>query len=223
MNVTDIVIFGVILLSGLFALVRGFVKELLAVAGWVGAFFATVYLVGFVKPYFHNFIAIGWLADAAAAAAVFIVSLIALSAVSHAVARHVHQSDFKALDKSLGLAFGLFRGVVLVCLLYYLASVAVPDQTQYPPWIKTARSMPLIERGARVIDQIIPESVRRKGLEAMGAAEAKAQNAVDAQRAVQQLTQPPPKAEPPAKPTDGYKSNEIKELNRLIENNKSKP
>jgi membrane protein required for colicin V production len=222
MNVTDIVILGVILLSGLFALVRGFVKETLTVAGWVGAAFATYYLFGLADPLFRRFIAIAWLADGAAVVAVFVVSLIILSAVTHAIARHVHQSDFKALDKSLGLVFGLFRGAVLVCLAYVGWAWAVPDRQQDPSWLRDARTMPLVERGARMIEQLIPEAARRRGLEAVGEAKSKAKEGLDAQDAFQKLTQPTPKAATPAKPDNGYKPNEIKEMDRLIDNNQSK-
>jgi membrane protein required for colicin V production len=220
MNVTDIVVIGVILLSGLFAAWRGFVKETLAVMGWVGAFFATLYLIGIVKPYFRKFIAITWLADAAAAVAIFVIALIILSALSHSIARHVHQSDFKALDKSLGLLFGLARGAAVICLAYLAMAWALPDRQQYPAWIKDARTMPLVERGARMIEELIPESARRRGIEAVGAAERKAQEGIDAQRSFQQLTQPPAKADPP-KTQDGYKPNEIKEMDRLIDNNQT--
>jgi membrane protein required for colicin V production len=220
MNVTDIVIFGVIVLSGLFALVRGFVKETLTVAGWVGAGFATYYFFALVDPFFHRFIAIAWLANAAAGVTLFVVSLIVLSAVTHAIARHVHQSDFKALDKSLGLVFGLARGAVLVCVAYYGYAQIWPDRAQDPSWIKDARSMPLVERGARMIEELIPEAARRHGIEAMGAAKTKAQEGLDAEKALQKLAQPPPKADAP-KAQDGYKPNEIKEMDRLIDNSQS--
>ena len=49
-NVTDVVIALVILISGLFALFRGFVHELLAVVSWVGAGVATLYGFPYLQP-----------------------------------------------------------------------------------------------------------------------------------------------------------------------------
>ena len=50
-NVLDGIIVIVLLLSALFAFTRGFVKEVLAIGGWIGAFFSALYLYEPVKPY----------------------------------------------------------------------------------------------------------------------------------------------------------------------------
>jgi membrane protein required for colicin V production len=218
MNVTDIVVIVVILLSALFALIRGFVKEVLGIAGWVGAAFATLYLFHTVTPVFRGFISIPWLADGVAGLVIFIVSLVFLSAISHAIALRVHQSDFSALDKSLGLVFGILRGIVLVCLGYLALGWAVSSQDQYPTWVRDARTMPLVERGARLIEQLIPERARRHGIQAIGEVESKAQQGLDAKRAFDQLTQPAPKVDAP-KAHGGYKPDERKEMERVIQTN----
>ena len=41
-NATDIAVAGIILVSGAFALMRGFVHEVFAVGSWIGATFATL-------------------------------------------------------------------------------------------------------------------------------------------------------------------------------------
>ncbi|HLI12428.1 MAG TPA: CvpA family protein [Alphaproteobacteria bacterium] len=219
MNTTDIVVLAIIVVSGLLALLRGFVKEVLGMAGWIGAAFAALYLFPHVSPYVRKFIAIPWLADAVTGLGLFVVSLIILSAISHAIAARVHQSDFSALDKSLGLVFGLLRGIVVVCLAYIGLAWAVSSPDQFPSWIKEARTMPLVERGARVIEQLIPENVRLRSFEAMGAAEDKARQGLEAKRAFDQLAQPSPKAASGSKDHEGYKPDEIKEMNRLIQSN----
>jgi membrane protein required for colicin V production len=215
MNVTDIIVIVVIVLSGLLALARGFVKEVLGVAGWVGAGFATLYLFPVASPYAHRFIAVPWLANIATGAVIFVVSLILLSALSHAIALRVHQSQFSALDKSLGLVFGLLRGAVVVSIAYLALAWAVPAD-QYPPWVRQARTMPLVERGAQLIEQLIPQNARRRGLAAMGEAQDKAKQGLEAAKAVQQFAAPQPKASAP-KDADGYTPEERRDLNRAIE------
>ncbi|PPR36074.1 MAG: hypothetical protein CFH36_00621, partial [Alphaproteobacteria bacterium MarineAlpha9_Bin6] len=42
-NLPDLIVVGVVILSALFAFYRGFVRETLAIAGWVGAAFATIW------------------------------------------------------------------------------------------------------------------------------------------------------------------------------------
>ncbi|HYB11221.1 MAG TPA: CvpA family protein [Alphaproteobacteria bacterium] len=215
---TDIVVIIIILLSALFALIRGFVKEVLSVVGWVGAAFATLYLFSYVTPWFRNFIAIPWLADGAAGVTIFVIALVILSAISHAIAQRVHQSSFSALDKSLGLVFGLVRGIVIVCLGYLALGWAVSSPDDYPSWVKEAKTAPLVERGARMIEQLIPESERRRALQAVGDAESKARNGIDAAQAVQRLAKPDAKADAP-KDQQGYKPDENKEMDRLFQSN----
>lgn len=218
MNMTDIVVIVVVLLSGLFALLRGFVKEVLGVAGWVGAAFATLYLFHVVTPWSRKFIAIPWMADAAAGITIFVVSLVILSTISHAIARRVQQSNFSALDKSLGLVFGLLRGAVVVCLGYLALGWGVASPDQYPSWVKSARTRPLVEQGARLIEQLVPENARRKGVRALDDAQGKAQRGLEAQRALEQLTHPTPKVDAP-KDREGYKADERREMERVIQTN----
>ena len=219
MNLVDIVVIAVILLSGLFALFRGFVKELLSVVGWVGAAFATLYLFKYVTPWFRKFIAIPWLADGAAGIVLFVVSLVILTTLSHALASRVGQSHYSALDKSLGLVFGLVRGAVLVCLAYLALGHLVDSPDQYPALVRNARTVPLVEQGARMIEALIPANVRRTSAQALDDAQSKAQRGLAAQRALEQLVQPAaPKPNAP-KAQEGYKADERKEMERVIETN----
>ena len=218
MNTTDVAVIVILLISGLFALIRGFVKEVLGVAGWVGAAFATLYLFHWVTPWFRGFIAVPWLADGAAGVTIFLIALVFFSAISHAIAHRVHRSGFSTLDKSLGLVFGLLRGVVVVCLGYLALGWAFSSADQYPSWVKGARTMPMIERGARLIEQLIPESARKKSAQAVNDAATKAREGIEAKREFDQLSQPAPKADAP-KEHEGYNRDEIKDMNRLIQSN----
>ena len=82
---TDGLVAGVILLSGLLAFFRGFVKEALAIGAWVGAAFAALYGFKFARPLARQFISVDMIADATAAAVLFIAALIVLSMISGAV------------------------------------------------------------------------------------------------------------------------------------------
>ncbi|HYB54745.1 MAG TPA: CvpA family protein [Alphaproteobacteria bacterium] len=216
MNTADVAVIVILLISGLFALIRGFVKEVLGVAAWVGAAFATLYLFHWVTPWFRGFIAVPWLADGAAGVTIFVIALVILSAGSHAIAHRVHQSHFSTLDKSLGLVFGLLRGAVVVCLGYLALGWAFSSADQYPSWVRGARTMPIIERGAKLIEQLIPESARHRGAQAVNEAATKARQGLEAKRDFDQLSQPAPKADTP-KEHEGYNRDEIKDMNRLFQ------
>ncbi len=75
----DIVVVGVIVLSGLFAFARGFVREVLSIAAWFGATSRRSTPALMLAPVAERFLPKGPVADAAAAIAIFLVALIVLS------------------------------------------------------------------------------------------------------------------------------------------------
>ena len=158
-NITDLAIFIVILISGALAFVRGFVHELLAVAAWVGAAIVTVYGLPFVLPYARDLIAIQIVADIAAGAGIFILVLAGLSVLTHWLARHVRESSLGSVDRSLGLLFGFARGAFLVCVAWILLLWGLPRQ-DHPVWISEARALPLVEQGADALLAALPEDLR---------------------------------------------------------------
>ena len=106
-NVTDIVLGAVLLLSALLAYARGFVHEVLAVAGWIGAILAAIYGLPYAKPFARDLIPHELAADVAAGVVIFVATLIVLSLLTRAVAGMVKASALNMLDRSLGFLFGL--------------------------------------------------------------------------------------------------------------------
>lgn len=211
-NLTDLAIFVVILISGALAFVRGFVHELLAVAAWIGAAVATVYLLPALLPYARDLIAIQIIADIAAGAALFVTVLVALSVLTHWLARHVRESSLGSVDRSLGLLFGFLRGAFLVCVAWILLLWGMPRE-DHPLWISEARALPLVEQGADVLLAALPEDLR-PNLEA----------GVGTTPSLQLLIKPeivraPKGGSDGAGPDDGagYKDAERKDLQRLLE------
>jgi membrane protein required for colicin V production len=85
-NVTDIAVIVVLLISALLAYARGFVHEVLAVAGWVGAIFATIYGFPYARPYARSLIPVELIADLVAGLVIFVVTLVLLSFVTRGAA-----------------------------------------------------------------------------------------------------------------------------------------
>ena len=76
--------------------------------------------------------------------------------------------------------------------------------------------MPLVERGAQMIRQLIPESARHRGAAALGTAESTAQQGLAVKKAYDELTQPKPKADA-QKEQEGYNRDERREMDRVIQ------
>lgn len=157
-GVLDIVLLGVVLLSGLLALFRGFVHEVLSFGAWVGAALVALYSFPYLQPYARELISIQIIADVGAGAVAFLVALIVFSLIAKLVAHAVQGSSLSALDRTLGLVFGLVRGAVLISLAWLIFAWLVPEPQQ-PPWVTQAKSLPLVKQGAAMLQSLVPEEV----------------------------------------------------------------
>ena len=216
LTVGDVAIIGVLLVSALWAFLRGFVREVLGVAAWVGAAFVTLYGFGYVRPYARQLISIDFVADAVAGVVLFVISLILFSVISHAISSQVRGSALSAIDRSLGFAFGLFRGAVIVCIGYMLLTWAVPAQDR-PTWITSARSLPAIEQGVALLERLVPRSARDRGATEADRVRQEAERAAGLARALS----PPAHTEPSQKPEGPTKQDE-QQLQNLIQQSEEK-
>ena len=217
-NFVDLAVIGVMLISALLAFGRGLVREVLSIGAWVAAALAALWGFPYAKDIARKYISITILADVVTATAIFLVTLIVCAAISHAIARNVRGSTFGALDRSLGLLFGLLRGAVLICFAYLLFTWAVPNEADQPDVIKEARSRPLIASGADILRSLLPQGALDKG----AAAAADVQRQLEEQtkqQMLQGIDQPAPKPAAAPKQDPGYNANERKDLDRLIQGN----
>ena len=217
MNPFDIFIIVLIALSGLFAFARGFVREALSVATWIGAGLAALYAFPYARPIAEQWLQKGFVADATAALSVFVVVLVALSLVSSAISRRVKDSALSALDRTLGLLFGLARGVILACLVYLGVTWALPEANR-PVWIKEARTAALLQIGADKIKALVPSSVLNRAESTAADAQQRVDQARDAANAMRALQQPTQAAKP-ADPSKGYTADQQRDMNRLFQQN----
>ena len=218
MNPFDIVVIILIALSGLFAFARGFVKEALSVGAWVGAGLAALYALPYSRPIAERFLTKGMISDVAAGLAVFVTVLIVLSLMGSAIARRVKDSALSAIDRSLGLLFGLLRGAILACLLFIVVNWALPEANR-PVWIKEARTAPLLSIGADKLKALVPPSVRGRAETTAAEAQQRADQVRDAAGAIRALELPAPAA---PKSTDsagtkGYTQDQQRDMNRLFQ------
>jgi len=200
-NLVDLIVIAVVLLSGIFALARGLVREVLAIASWVGAAFATFYGFSYVSPYAHSLIGEPMIADIVTAAAIFLIVLFVLSLISGAIAGAVRGTAAGSVDRTLGFVFGLVRGAVLVSLAYLAFSYAFPPADQ-PSWLRAAKTIPLMQHGATMLVSLAPAKMRPEVPE-----ERRAATPADA------TEQPAAAATPPA----GYRTDDRRDMERLIQ------
>ena len=176
----DIILIAVILISAILAFTRGFVHEVLTIAAWVGAIVVTLFTFELAQPLARQYITLTWLADVITGLAIFVVSLVIFTIVSNALSRNVKNSSLGAVDRSLGLLFGAFRGIVLICAAYLIMMWVIPKPEDRPTWILNARSTPMVEKGALYIASLLPASILQQGETAIGGAADDAESLIDA-------------------------------------------
>ena len=88
-NPADLAVFGIILISALFAFVRGFIKEMLSVAAWFGAAFAAMYGLPYLKPVVAEFISEPLIVTAIASSSIFVTTVVLLSMIGHLIAGRI--------------------------------------------------------------------------------------------------------------------------------------
>jgi len=244
-NFVDIVVLAIIALSTLLALGRGFVKEVLSIFGWIGAAigtFAIFFYVPQVRAFANQQIAEPLLADIAAAVSLFVILLIVLGFFNHAIASRVHASSLGPLDKSLGLVFGLVRGVVLVALAYMaMTDWLLPQKAQRPEAVNQARTEPYVAMAADFIKELVPQDIKDRASAILDESSKAVEQGQDLNDTIQKLSpkpNTPPAGESPGDSDQnggqgtqrspagnqdgqgeqsGYKDAERKDLERLIQ------
>ncbi len=163
MNPVDIAAIAILVISALFGLARGFVREVLGLAAWIGAAIGAVALFPLLDPPFRRLAASLSLeplaGDAVAAAAGFLVLLFVFSAIANLLARFVQATPFGGLDRILGLVFGALRGAALLIVAYVLGGLVAPP-SDWPNALRRAAAVPLAFAGAHWAVTIMPEPDR---------------------------------------------------------------
>ena len=220
-NLPDFLVVGLVVLSALFAFYRGFVRETLAIAGWVGAAFATVWLLPRGQRYTHEWVQQTWLADIIAGAAIFLAALVIFWLIIHFIDVRIKGSPLNSLDRSLGLLFGVVRGVLVITLLYMAASRAVwHEDDGTPTWVLQAHSFRLIDYSARLIVTLVPAGTFNLPVEGFREVQNQAKELKETQEQLEQLQRftDPPVAQPRALDSEtGYSEGQTKEMDRLID------
>jgi membrane protein required for colicin V production len=128
----DLSLLGVLLLSLVLGLWRGFVLEVLALLGWVVAYLAAQWLAPMWAPHVPFGEPGSSLNHAVAFAVAFVVVLVGWGLASRMLRMLINATPLRGADRVLGAAFGLLRGVLL--LLALATVVALTPAATAPQW-----------------------------------------------------------------------------------------
>jgi len=188
-NLADLIVIIVLVVSGIFAFVRGFVHEVLAVGSWVGAAFVTLYAFPHVQPMVLGVITVEFIASLLTGVGIFLVTLVFFSVLTRILSNRIQHSSLGALDRSLGLLFGFLRGAVIVVLAWLALGYMVTEEDK-PEWIQEARTRPLVERGANLLLTLVPPELLDRGDQAAEDAKKQANGLRDTVELYERLSSP---------------------------------
>jgi membrane protein required for colicin V production len=152
----DVGVIAIVLISAVLAMVRGFTREVLAIASWGAAAVAAIYFHPLVLPYVKPYISKDTVALAAAAAIVFFATLIIVSIITVKVSDAILDSKVGPLDRSLGFIFGALRGLLLCVIAFAFFNWLVPQKAQ-PEWVKDAKIKPLLQSTGEQLMAMLPD------------------------------------------------------------------
>ncbi|PTE22985.1 CvpA family protein [Cereibacter changlensis] len=144
-TIIDAVVAVVIVLSAILAYSRGVVREIMAIAGWVGAAVIAFLFAAAAQPLIKELPVIGeFLSDScelsiiAAFAAVFALGLVVMSLFTPLFSSVIQRSALGGVDQGLGFLFGVLRGILLVAVAFIVYDRAMG--TERVPVVDNSRS-----------------------------------------------------------------------------------
>lgn len=170
--VIDAIVIAVLFISALIAFFRGFIREVLTILGVVGGLAASYYGGPYLDPYMQNWLGIDedfkkpqklfdlipyeYVADALSYGSIFILVVIILSILSHTVAEKAKKVGLGAVDRSLGVVFGLVRGALLMALLYLPFYLLISEEKK-EEWFADSKTHVYLSMTAEKMAEFLPE------------------------------------------------------------------
>ena len=124
----DIVISGIIVISALFSLMRGFVREALSLVGWIIASWLALTFAGDVAELFLSGISTPSLRVVVAFTILFVLTLVIMALINKFASKLVKKSGLTGTDRIIGMIFGVVRGALIVSILILLAGFTTMTQ-----------------------------------------------------------------------------------------------
>ena len=125
----DLAMIVVLILSGIWSLFRGFLREMLSLLGFVVVVTLAVYAYPYVFDALEGVVSEDRVRQVVGMALVFIVAVVLFVAFVKLGAVLTHAMGLSILDRLLGFCFGLLKVVVFVSLLFLVGNKFLPELT----------------------------------------------------------------------------------------------
>ena len=160
----DILLLVVMLISGMLAMIRGFMREILSIGAWIVAALVTLYTYSRALPIAQGYFSSNTVAAAVTVGTIFLLTLLIVSVITVRVSDLILDSRVGALDRTLGFLFGLGRGLIIVVVAFLFFAWLVPDRSQ-PEWVRTAKSKVVLQSTGQWLISMLPDDPEETILE----------------------------------------------------------
>jgi membrane protein required for colicin V production len=158
MIAVDYIILGILIISAIMGLVRGLLRESIAVITWFLAIVLAWSFASTVEPLLGGVLVGSPLRIWAARVIIFIFVLLIGGAISTVLGHYIRVSMFAGMDKFLGFVFGLVRGVVIVGV--FTIAIQALRMDEDPRWSRS-RLLPYAIGVADALRGIVGENLER--------------------------------------------------------------
>jgi len=151
----DYALIGIILLSSIISLIRGFVREAFSLATWIAAFWVAINFNEELADHLKNTLSQAEVRVAASFGILFVVTLLMGGIINFMLGNLLQRAGLSGTDRMLGVLFGVGRGIMLGALLLLLGSLTpFPNQ----PWWQQSQMLPYFQPLEKWMAQFIPQS-----------------------------------------------------------------
>ena len=158
MIAVDYIILAIIVISAVMGLVRGLLREAIAVITWFLAIVLAWIFAPSLEPLLGGILVGSPLRIWAARTIIFVGVLLLGGGISVVLGHYVRVSMFAGMDKFLGFVFGIIRGVVIVGA--FTIAIQAMRMDEDPRW-KNSRLMPYASGVASALRGIVGEQLER--------------------------------------------------------------
>lgn len=145
MNVFDLAIIAVIVVSAAVGVLRGLIRETLSLVSWILALWLAFVYAEAGAVYFENYIQAPALRVGAAFVAIFVLSLLLLTIVSYLIHRMLRIEALVGTDRVLGGAFGVARALVIIAGFMLLGRLTtLPQEAWWRESVLAAQLAPVV-------------------------------------------------------------------------------
>ncbi|NCB50216.1 MAG: CvpA family protein, partial [Alphaproteobacteria bacterium] len=105
------------------------------------------------------------IADIVGAGSIALIILVVCTLINAYITGKLRKSALSGLDRTLGFLFGLLRGVLLIVLVYFTASLALSEKEfdeNKEKYAQKSITIPFIQKATHVFEKMLPSSLLEK-------------------------------------------------------------